>query len=186
MKTKTIWTGSIAVALLAGLLVWAVAPGAFFVLLSVGGIVLLLLSALAMVVTFRKAKRVSPLSLAIGMGLSVTIAVIYSLVTRSSPGAMLLMTGLFSGGLIGAGWGLTHELFIEGGAIRSRGNAWYLMVWALSLAIPQGLALALGRPPAFAMLLLFCGTGLVLGQSGLTLYRYFNLKPQLSASPLSL
>lgn len=169
-----------------GLVLFLISPRFFFTLLSLGGILMLLLSALVMVATFKKAKSISPLSLMIGIGLSVLVALIYPLITGATPGILLPPSGLFVGFLVGLGWGATNTVFIDHGAIRSRGNAWYLMVWALTLAIPQGLSVVTGRPPNLALLLLFFGTGLVLGQSGLTLFRYYLLKPKLPPAPPSL
>lgn len=176
---------AIALIVFVALILLLIAPRVFFLFVSLGGIALLLVSALVMVATFRKAKSISPRSLLIGMALSLLIALLYPALTRSSPEASLPMSGLLFGGLIGIGWGLTSSVFIDQGTIRSRGSAWYLVAWALTLAVPQGLALLSGRPPTLALLLMYSGTGLVLGQSGLTLVRYFQLKPRLGALPSS-
>ncbi len=166
------------------LILFLISPRFFFTLLSLGGILMLLLSAFVMVATLRKAKSVSPLSLVTGIGLSVLVALIYPLLTGASPGVLLPLNGLFFGLMGGLSWGATTTVFIDKDVIRSRGNGWYLMIWALTLAIPQALALLIGRPPAPALWLLFFGTGLVVGQSGLTLFRFLLLKLKLaSATP---
>ena len=147
---------------------------------------MLLLSALVMVVTFRRAKSVSPSSLIIGIGLSLLVALIYPLITGASSGVLIPTAGIVVGSVVGLVWAATNAVFIESNTIRSRGDGWYLMIWALTLAIPQGFAIFTGRPPTVALLLLFFGTGLVLGQSGLTLFRYFLLKPKLASVSQSL
>jgi hypothetical protein len=161
---------------LVGFLLWLVSAPLFYVLVSIIGIVLVLLSALVMVVTFRKAKSVSPQSLGISIGVSVAVALLYAALAKGSAGGGILVLSLICGTLVGAGWGLTNTMFVEAGTIRSRGNAWYLLVWAVLFAFTQALALITGRPPAVAMILLFTGTGLVIGNSGLSLARYYKLK----------
>ena len=86
----------------------------------------------------------------------------------------ILFAGFLCGSLAGTGWGLTNHLFLESDTVCSQGNAWYLLVWAGLFAATQGVALITGRPPAVGLILLFAGTGLVVGQSGLTLVRFFS------------
>ncbi len=180
MKKRLIALGLLALIVLMGLVLVFLSPGLFLRLLSLLGILLLILSSLVMVVTFRKAKTVKPQGLMLSMGISLGTAVLYSWITSASPGGGVLCLGLIFGALAGIGWGLTNSFFMEGKSVRSQGNAWYLLVWALTLAAPQSLAVLTGRPPAVGMVLLFGGTGLVLGQSGFSLWRYLQLKSQLS------
>lgn len=169
----------LAVLALVGAVVALISPRLFFQLLSLAGIALLVLSALVMVVTFRKAKSVSPWSLSISIAVSLILALFYTMLSKGNASPGILILSLFCGALVGTGWGLTNSLFVDSGAIKSRGNAWYLLVWALLFATTQLLTLITGRPPTVGLILLFSGTGLVLGQSGLTLTRYFRLKSQI-------
>ena len=180
MKKRVNALGLLALILMTGLVLVFLSPALFLRLLSWLGILMLILSSLVMVVTFRKAKAVKPQGLVLSMGISLGTAVLYTWIASASPGGGVLCLGLIFGALAGIGWGLTNSFSLEGRAVRSQGNAWYLLVWALTLAVPQSLAVLTGRPPAVGMVLLFGGTGLVLGQSGFSLWRYLQLKSQLT------
>lgn len=166
----------------AALIYW-VSPRVFFMLVSAVGLVLMGLSALAMVLTFRKAKTVSPGSLFISIGISLISATVISSLSATSPGWLLPVMSLMFGVLMGSGWGLTTVVSAEGGAIRSRGSGWYLAVWILTMMITQLIPMLTGRTPSTGLILLFGGTGLVLGNSGVMLARYFSLKSRTNPIP---
>ena len=66
-----------------GLILLLIAPRAFFALLNLLGIVFLILGALTMVVTLRKAKAVKPFALAIPAGMGLLTAIVVSAFTPS-------------------------------------------------------------------------------------------------------
>jgi hypothetical protein len=160
----------------AGGIVYWLSLRLFFALMSVMGMGLMMLSALTMLITFRKAKAVVPRSLMISMGVSVLSAAVIASFSAFRPGWGLPAMSLLFGALLGSGWGSTTVMFTEGAAIRSRGSGWYLVVWMLSMLITQLIPLVSGRTPAAGMVLLFGGAGLVLGNSGVMLLRYRSLK----------
>ena len=163
---------------LLGLILLLTAPRAFFAMLNLLGIVFLVLGALTMIVTLRKAKAVKPLALAISAGMGLLTAIVVSTFTPVSPSAFSGFFAFLLGGLIGSGWAMTSELLLENGRICSRGNAWYLLVWALMLALNQSVTLLMGRPPSVGLMLVWCSAGLLLGQSAVTFLRYRKLALQ--------
>ena len=162
--------------------VYLISPRLFVLLLNMAGMLMMGFSALAMVITFRKAKAVSPLSLIISIGISALSATILASLSKPHPGWLLSFAGLFFGALLGCGWGLTTEVFSEGGKVQSRGSGWYLAVWVLTMMITQLIPMLTGRTPATAAILLFAGAGLVLGNSGLMIARWWSTKSRFNPS----
>lgn len=160
---------------LSGLVLWMFSPRLLFSLLNLLGIVVLVLGALAMVVTLRKAKAVEPLTLGISPCMGMLAAVVVSILMPASPGGFAGILAFVFGGMIGAGWAMTNDLFYEDGRVCSCGNAWHLLVWALMLALNQGISLLAGRTPSAGFLLAWCGAGLLAGQSVITFLRYQRL-----------
>lgn len=180
------WSGilkkAVPVALGAGVLFLFFRP-LFFLLLQIAGLAMMALSAAVMVVTFRKAKAVSPRSLLISISMSILSAVIVVIVSKAIPSAGLTMLGMTVGGTVGGGWALTTRVFAEDGKVRSRGSGWYLAVWVMSLMLTQGIPMLTGRTPAAALVVLFLGTGIVLGNSSVMLARWWLVRP-VPAPPL--
>ncbi len=175
--TKLILAGGALFALLfgGGILYWLSAR-LFFALVSAIGILLMLLSAVTVLLTFRKAKLVAPRSLVISMLISVLSASVIAAFSAFHPGWLLPASGLVFGAMLGSGWASTTVLFREGSAVKSRGTGWYLVVWILTLVLTQLIPLCTGRTPAVAAVLLFGGTGLALGNSGVLLVRCLVLR----------
>jgi hypothetical protein len=149
-------------------------PSARLLLRVVGvvGTMLLLLSIVIMLLTFRKARRLSPWMLALsGTTSVVATSVFFALAGAPLPGAVLTLA-VVAGALVGIGWSLTNLLFIDGEAVRARGNAWYLAVWGAALALPQLTMLLGGRTPDVLALVSFLGMGLAVGNSAGLLTRY--------------
>lgn len=166
---------------LVGLLLLFLAPQLLFSLLHFLGMAVLAVAVLAMFVTLRKSREVKPAQLAIPVVMGFLVAFVVSLLTPASPG---VLSGFFSfsiGLIAGAGWGTTREIFHEEGKVSSRGNAWYLLVWAALLLMNHGIALVTGRPPAVGFLLVWFGAGLLAGQSAVTYFRYRRLTGTLPA-----
>lgn len=145
-------------------------------IIAVGSLVLLGLSVLVMLITFRRAKKISPLSLIISMLISLTALVIYSGLMGVRLPAGFWLAALAAGAVTGAGWSLMSRLVRKDGLIKAQGNAWHLAVWAAVFAFNQLTVLLTGRPAAVAMVMLLVSTGLVLGNSGAVLARYYRMR----------
>jgi hypothetical protein len=143
---------------------------------SILGIVLLLFSVLIMLLTYRKAKKISPLSLIFSMLISLTSLIIYMELLKVRLPILLWMAAFAAGGLMGIGWSLTSRLVWIKGLIKSQGDIWYLVVWALVFVVNQLIVLFTGRPVQVAMIMLLTGTGLVMGNSSSTLIRFYHLR----------
>jgi hypothetical protein len=148
----------------------------FMRLVSIAGILLMLASVGLMLVTFRRPRKVSPISLLISMGMSLVCLAVYSAFMGAQISGLVILAALACGALIGAGWSLTTHLIRDRGVIKSQGNVWYLAVWALMFSLTQLIAMLTGRPPAVAMVMLVVGTGLVVGQNVSTLARFFRMR----------
>lgn len=145
----------------------------FFRVISIGAVVLMVLSVGIMLLTFRKARKISPLMLSISVAISVLCLTIYSLILNVSISIGLWLLALIAGGALGFAWSITNTLFNDAGTIKARGNIWYLAIWAAVFAINQLVTITTGRPPFIAILMLLISTGLVLGNTGGILRRYF-------------
>ncbi len=89
----------------------------FLRIMAIGGMVLFVLSIVIMLLTFRKAKKISPVSLMISMIVSVLSLGIYSLFIRVHLSGTIKIWALASGILIGAGWALSTPLSLKEGII---------------------------------------------------------------------
>ena len=155
-----------------------VAPSAALLFRVVGliGMALFALSIVTMLLTFRKARKISAWSLAIGAVVSVFCTWIFFAMAGAPLSAAAIVLAIAAGAMVGVGWSLTNLLFIDGNTVRARGNAWFLAVWALSLMMTQAAALAGGRTPYAVALVSFLGMGLAVGNSMGLLARYFRAR----------
>ncbi len=165
----------IAVAVLAAafvLLVIDPSGALLFRIVGLIGMALFALSIVTMLLTFRKARKLSPWSLVIGAIVSVLCTWIFFALAGAPLSAAAIGLAIAAGALVGIGWSLTNLLFIDGEAIRARGNIWFLAVWALSLIMTQAASLAGGKTPYAVALVSFLGMGLAVGNSFGLLARY--------------
>ncbi|MDO9295244.1 hypothetical protein [Bradyrhizobium sp.] len=146
------------------------------------GMALFALSIVTMLLTFRKARKLSPWSLAIGAIVSVLCTWIFFALAGAPLSAAAILLAVAAGAMVGIGWSLTNLLFIDGEAIRARGNIWFLAVWALSLLMTQAATLAGGQTPYAVALVSFLGMGLAVGNSLGLLARYARARRLLRAA----
>ena len=146
------------------------------------GMALFALSIVTMLLTFRKARKLSPWSLAIGAVVSVLCTWIFFALAGAPLSAAAIGLAIAAGAMVGIGWALTNLLFIDGEAIRARGNIWFLAVWALSLLMTQAATLAGGQTPYAVALVSFLGMGLAVGNSLGLLARYVRARASISVT----
>ena len=146
------------------------------------GMALFALSIVTMLLTFRKARKLSPWSLAIGAVVSVLCTWIFFALAGAPLSAAAIGLAIAAGAMVGIGWSLTNLLFIDGEAIRARGNIWFLAVWALSLLMTQAATLAGGQTPYAVALVSFLGMGLAVGNSLGLLARYVRARASISVT----
>jgi len=153
-----------------------------FRVVGIVGMALFALSIVMMLLTFRKARKLSPWSLAIGAIVSVLCTWIFFALAGAPLSASAIGLAVAAGAMVGVGWSLTNLLFIDGEAIRARGNIWFLAVWALSLLMTQAATLAGGQTPYAVALVSFLGMGLAVGNSLGLLARYLRARAAISVT----
>lgn len=155
---------------------WALAIDVLLKILSIAGMILLVFSVLIMLLTYRKAKKISPLSLLISILISLICLVVYTELLHVRIPPIIWAVAFVAGGLVGTGWALTNRLVHSQGLIKSQGNIWYLAVWVLVFVCNQLIILLTGRPMRVAMIMLLVSTGLVFGNGGSMLVRFYRLR----------
>lgn len=153
-----------------------------FRFVGIAGMALFALSVVMMLLTFRKARKLSPWSLAIGAIVSVLCTWIFFALAGAPLSAAAIGLAVAAGAMVGVGWSLTNLLFIDGEAIRARGNIWFLAVWALSLLMTQAATLAGGQTPYAVALVSFLGMGLAVGNSVGLLGRYVRARAAITVT----
>jgi len=173
----------ILLALVISLLFWAAAPALFYRLVGWFGVGLMILSVVAMVLTCRRAKRVTASSQVVPILVSLVTVMIYAALLRAPVGTGALAGFALLGTLVGVGWGLTGRFFQSGVDIRATGTAWHLLIWGSVFVVNQCVLMASGRGPSAMLLLLFLSMGLVWGRSGVMLARYYRFRAGLRSAP---
>jgi pSer/pThr/pTyr-binding forkhead associated (FHA) protein len=148
---------------------------AFSKLFSLLMVAFFMLSIIVLVITFRKPKKVSLLSIAITMGVSLISLVIFSAVIGYRiPGLLWLMLALI-GAVVGYIWARTTRVYLENRQVMSRNSVWYIVVWGTVFAFNQILIIVTNRPPEIAMAMLVISTFIVWGTNGSIVQRYYQI-----------
>lgn len=147
----------------------------FLRVVSLAGVVLMTVSIVVMLLTYRRSREIRPKAMGIAMAMSFVSLFVYSLFLPASLGRAVWLTVFLLGVLAGIGWSLVTPMFREGGAVKREGNLWYLGVWGATFLLNQLLVLYLGRTPLLSMALLVFATGLVTGSSSSYIVRYYKL-----------
>jgi hypothetical protein len=142
-------------------------PSAALLLRTIGllATILFIVSVVLMLLTFRKARRLSPWMLTISAIISVVCTSLFFSLTGAPVSSGVVVTAIVAGLMVGIGWSLTNLLFVDGKDVRARGNLWFLAVWGVSLLLPQIAALIGGRTPYAVAVMSFVGMGLAVGNS---------------------
>lgn len=143
----------------------------FFTILSLIGTGLLVLSVAMMVLTFRRAKALVPGALLVSLTTTLAVALVQILFAPERPSGTAVALVFLVGAGVGMGWARTSIVFIDDRSVRSRGTAWYLVVWALTFLFNQ-LMRPIAGPSDAALLLLIFGTGVAAGSILYQLRRY--------------
>jgi hypothetical protein len=138
---------------------------------------LFLLATAVMLLTFRRARRVTSASLLVPAVLSLAILALYCVLLGAAPSAAMFLASLVLGAALGSIWARTHQLFRgRDGAVRSQANIWYLAVWAGVLVLNQLIVLAAGRGSRVLVGLLVFATGIAAGNTLVLLRRLRRLR----------
>lgn len=158
------------------LIVYLLAPRLFFKIVSICSLLLCALSIITMILTFRKEKRVSVLTLTFSILVSMITLLLYSSLLAVPVSQTIFSLLIGCGLLAGGAWSMTTKLSMNNGQVKKRGNIYYLLIWGGIFILNQLITIFTGRPPKVAILLLILSTGLVVGSNGLILARSFHLK----------
>ena len=165
VKQIVVIGGGLLVALIAVSFLTTDPLATFLRLLSLAGVVLMLLSVAAMLLTFRTARQVAPAALLASLVMTLVSTFLALAIAGAIPSRLATIVALLGGGLLGAAWSLTPLLSIDGAGVRMRGTTWYLAVWALLFAASQGVATFAGRTPIIIAILTLVGVGLAGGNT---------------------
>ena len=171
IKTIGIVAGAIVVVLAIVSFLTAHPLATFLKLVSFAGVVLMLFSVAVMILTFKKAREVVPAAMLASLAAALIGTLISLTFAHAVPSSTLILLALLVGGGLGALWSRTTLLFVDQGRIRMRGTIWYLAVWALTLAINQGVSIMTGRAPLIVSCLALAGAGLAIGNTAGLIFR---------------
>ena len=143
----------------------------FLKLISFAGVVLMLFSVAVMILTFKKAKEVVPAAMIASLGAALVGTFVSLVFARTVPSSTLVLLSLVAGGVLGVLWASTNILFIDKARVRMRGTIWYLAVWAITLAVNQGVSIMTGRTPVVVSCLALAGAGLAIGNTAGIIFR---------------
>lgn len=148
----------------------------FFKIASILGIVLFLFSVLIMVLAYRKAKKISPLSPILSNLIPMTSRLIYPGRLNVRFPSLVWFVPFQAGRLVGIGGSLTCRLIWVPGLIKTRGDIGVQGAWFLILVLYPLILFITDRPVQVAMVMLLTGTGLVLGNSTSLLVRVYRMR----------
>lgn len=139
-------------------------------------IVVFIASVVLLILTFRKPRKVSILSLIITIAISLITLVIFSSLIKYKPPLWLWLLMFCTGIVIGWFWARTTKVFVKDDQVMSRNSIWYLIVWGTIFAINQLIIIVTKRPPDIAMAMLIVSSATVWGINGNVMMRYFQIK----------
>ena len=148
----------------------------FFRIIGFLSIPLILVSVGLMIKNLRHEQRLTSRSLVIQLAMSPIILLIYALLLGVSVSVDLAIPLLFVGLALGALWGKTTKLSLNRGQVFGRRSIWYLVIWALTFTVTQGLALAASSGAvSHGLTTMFFSTGIAIGMNVNLLYRRWSL-----------
>jgi len=135
-----------------------------------------ILSVALMVLTFRKPRKVSVLSLVLAIFIGLITFAVFSFLIRYHPSVWLLAVMGFAGFFIGMVWSRSTSIYIKNGEVMSHNSVWYLVVWGGIFALTQLISIVTNRPPSIVMALLIMSTASIIGMNGSIIKRYFAVR----------
>ena len=150
--------------------------------ISVIFLIVFVVSVALLVLTFRKPKKVSILSLLLVILISIITLAVFSFLVNYQPSLLLLALTVLAGLFIGVVWSQATHVYVENGKVMSRNSIWYLLVWGGIFALTQLVSVMTNRPPSVIMALLIVSTGTVIGMNGMIMKRYFSIRARAQAT----
>jgi hypothetical protein len=144
--------------------------------------ILFIASVALLILTFRKPRKVSVLSLIITIAVSLITLVIFSSLIKYEPPPWLWLLMFAIGTAVGWFWARTTKVFVQGNQVMSRNSIWYLVVWGAIFALNQLIIIVTKRPPDIAMAMLIISSATIWGINGNVMRRYFQIKTSLKST----
>jgi hypothetical protein len=145
-------------------------------------LVIFALSVIVLILTFRKPRKVSILSIAITILVRLITLVIFSALIHYEPPLWQWLLMAITGIVMGIFWARTTRVFIGGNQVMSQNSIWYLVVWGSIFALNQLITIVTNKPPDIGMALLIISTATVWGTNIDILRRYSRVKAELQPS----
>jgi len=165
VKQIVVFGGSVLVVLIAASVMTDQPVVTFFLLLSWVGVVMTVVGAFVMLLTFRSARTIAPSALAVSMATTLATSALSLGLAQGRPSWTVVLATLAAGALTGGFWSSTLKLSVNGAAVRARGTLWYLAIWAATFAANQVVVRFGGAAPLLGALALTFAAGLTLGNS---------------------
>ena len=140
--------------------------------ISIVMLIVFILSVLVLILTFRKPRKVSILSISITIVISLVTLIVFSSMTGYDPPAWLWLLMAAAGGATGWFWARTTRVYVQDNQVMSRNSILYLAVWGGIFALNQIIIIVTNRPPDIAMALLIASTATVWGTNASIIRRY--------------
>ncbi|MCF7956232.1 MAG: hypothetical protein K9M75_10545 [Phycisphaerae bacterium] len=144
---------------------------AFMGLLPYFSIGMLFVSALVVLKTFKKSRKVSFIGLLLAVIMNVLSFGFYYGLIRANVAQDNMMAAIAIGLVIGTLWSFTNRFLYVDGKVKSKGNVWYLLIWVVVFGFTQVVPVVTGRPPQISMTVLAASTGLIISNNGLMIIR---------------
>jgi hypothetical protein len=158
--------------------------GIIFRLIGLSSVVFIFALGILTLITFRKEKRISSLSLLLSIALTVLMLPIFVFLSGARLNLLVALPVIALGLAVGFLWGLTTRLYHKNGAVMGKHSLLFLAGWFGSWMLGQLLSLfgsaflaSLGLLPLF-----FC-TGTQVGTNTNLLFRRLLIKPVSAAMP---
>jgi hypothetical protein len=151
----------------------------FMKIVSIAMLILFILSVLVLVLTFRKPRKVSLVSIGITIVISLFTLVIFSSLIHYEPSPWLWLLMAAVGIATGMLWARTTKVFVRGNQVMCQNSILYLGVWGGIFVLNQLITIVTNRPPDIAMALLIVSTATVWGTNADIIRRYSKIKREL-------
>ena len=142
------------------------------------------LSIILLVLTFRKPKKVSLVSIMVTIFISLITLVIFSSLAHYEPAAWIWVVMIIIGAVLGFFWAKTTKLFPKDNRVMSQNSVVYLIVWGGIFALNQLITIVTNKPPDITMALLIVSTATVWGTNASVIQRYFKIKSSIESKSI--
>jgi hypothetical protein len=144
----------------------------FFYALQILSIGMMFLSALVVIRNFKKPKKASIIGLSVMIISALISFMVFTAGQNFRPMHMdSVPVGFVCGLALGFFWSFTNGFVYENKKVKTKGNAWYIMIWALVFCLTQLIPLITGRPPDIMAPVMAGSMGMMVTNNGMLIFR---------------